>query len=409
MLFCNNIIPEKLLKIANLYKLKFSFFWCLFLITIISFGQKTFEPGIILDSISVSNSKGESFALYLPLSYDKEAKSPIVFIFEPAARGKVGLSPFIEVSEKFGYILVCSNNSKNGPYNRNFAIANNLFSHIFKNFKIDKTSMYLAGFSGGSRLVSAIGVLTDTFAGVIGCGAGFSSEPSHLPSTQKFAYVGLCGNEDMNYKEMLSNYDFLQKKGFKNTLITYNGKHKWPPKEQINRAFRWLENTKTRDNVIVEENLKIDIKETELFIGSEELLLAAENYIRILKSYPSIPSIEEVKEAYENLINSKEYKGEYKSHLKALDEEDRIATKLFNRLVEDYLLPQKADLNWWKKELEKLDKRKKNGSLHQQKMIGRVRFSVYATVYSRKNKNLYKSNPAQIAISNKIQKLIYPK
>jgi hypothetical protein len=395
-------------KACKLSKQKSYCFFVFLCVCLNLFSQDVLTRGKIKDSISVLNTDNETFALYLPSTFKKDVQSPIVFIFEPAARGKVGLTPFIEASEKFGYILVCSNNSKNGPYSRNFAIANNLFSLIFKKFIIDRNSMYLAGFSGGSRLVSAIGVLTNTFAGVIACGAGFSNHLSHLPSAQKFSYVGLCGNEDMNYKEMLGNYNFLQKKGFRNTLITYNGKHNWPPKEQINRAYRWLENIKGNDSIAVIENLKIDLNETERFIGSGELLLAAENYTRILKSYPSF-SEEDVKDAYEDLIMSKEYKDQYKSHQRALEEEDKIATKLFNRLLEDYLLPQKADLNWWKKELEKLERRESNGSMQQQKMIARVRFSVFATVYSRKNKNLYKSNPEQIAISNKIQKLIYTK
>jgi len=128
------------------------------------YSQETLVLGKVIDSVPVISTTDETFAIYLPSSFNKNELSPIVFIFDPAARGAVGLSSFIDSSEKYGYILVCSNNSKNGPYERSFNLANNLFNHIFKKFNIDQSNMYLAGFSGGSRLVSTIAVLTNNFS-----------------------------------------------------------------------------------------------------------------------------------------------------------------------------------------------------------------------------------------------------
>ena len=42
-------------------------------------------------------------------AYFKENKSAVIFIFDPAARGKIGIQAFIAAAEEYNYILVCSN------------------------------------------------------------------------------------------------------------------------------------------------------------------------------------------------------------------------------------------------------------------------------------------------------------
>ena len=59
------------------------------------------------------------------MQYEPEKPSPAIFIFEPMARGKIGIQPFISAAEQYGYILICSNNSKNGPYDLNLTLTNN--------------------------------------------------------------------------------------------------------------------------------------------------------------------------------------------------------------------------------------------------------------------------------------------
>ena len=148
------------------------FFLCFLGIVCQTNGQNAFEAGKLTDSIPVSNTFNETFALYLPASFVASKASPILFIFEPAGRGRLGVETFIEVSETYGHILVCSNNSRNGPYERNLNIAANLFDHIFSSFNINEDQMYFAGFSGGSRLAWALAFAAGNITGVIACGAG---------------------------------------------------------------------------------------------------------------------------------------------------------------------------------------------------------------------------------------------
>ena len=381
---------------------KVSLVVCIFISPFLVAGQDL-ETGKILDSIAVSNATGETFALYLPSSYKKDKSSPILFIMDPAARGAIGIDPFIEASEKYGHILVCSNNSKNGPYDRNFQIADNLFKHIFANFLIDEKQMYLTGFSGGSRLATTLACLSNQFAGVIGCGAGFSNTPEHIPSTQGFAYVGICGDKDMNYSEMINNKNYLERLNFNSTLITFDGNHRWPSRKEINRAFRWLalQRIKKQGGTdVVLGSLKEDYEETKQFENMGDVLFAAENYDRIIKTYGPVVPIDTIRENYKKLLHSKPFKSTYESLSSALELESKWSVKLIDRLLLDMENPNDVNLNWWKKEMEKLEKVKTKKGVEFEKMVERIKFSLYAITFEK--------GKSSIDLSKKIQAIIYP-
>ena len=140
--------------------MKRALLFLLFTSTLILSAQDNFALGQIIDPVAVEQDTDESFALYLPTTFNKNELAPVVFIFDPSAQGKSALQHFIAASERYGYILIASNDSKNGPYQLNFDIANRLFSKVFERYNIDPKRIYTSGFSGGARLASTIAVLT---------------------------------------------------------------------------------------------------------------------------------------------------------------------------------------------------------------------------------------------------------
>ncbi len=375
--------------------------------------QLSVKTGVVYDSVPIPGTDKETYALYLPKSFEASQLSPIVLIFEPAARGRIGVEAFIEVSETYGYILVCSNDSKNGPYNRNFDIANRLFTHIFSRFNVYENQIYVAGFSGGSRLATAIACLAENITGVIACGAGFSHLPAHKPTAQNFSYVGLCGNRDMNYSEMVGVNTYLQKLNFNHTMITYDGDHSWPPKEQLLTAFHWLEtqgHLKGNKTLPEAELYKSFSYHYNLAADAEKngrLLEAMEHYVRIVKTYGSLYNIDSIQKNVLELHKRKKYNSNLKALSTAFEKELILSKKLIERFEKDLKNPAKAKLSWWDKELQKLDKYTSTGS-EMKKMVARVKNKVFASAYSRNNPMLYRSNDDQRKFCSAICKLIYP-
>ena len=346
-----------------------------------------YEKGKILDRIPVKGLKEETFQLYLPESYDPNTLSAIVIIFDPSGNGTKGIKPFITSAERFNYILVCSNNTKNGPYQENFDYTNRLFSHIFSSLKIDQNQIYTAGFSGGSRLACAVAVLTGAIQGVIACGAGFPNEIDKNPSLEsKFSYVGLVGDEDMNYQEMLQARDWLNKFNIENELFTYEDGHSWPPKEQIERAFMWLEIQASKrklrkpDVKLIQEFYKEDLAIADS-LSEDQVFRSVMEYERIMRNYPSNKNIEVVSDKINSLKKSKKYREEIKIHKRIATEEQNILSKLLNRLLQEANYGESRDnFAWWRKELKELNEEYIESDDYFKRKLGkRTQFRLKAT------------------------------
>jgi len=72
--------------------------------------------GTPINSVACTDDTTQSYALYLPSNYSPERLWPIVYCFDPGGRGDYPVGLFRAAAEKYGYILVGSNNSQNGPW-----------------------------------------------------------------------------------------------------------------------------------------------------------------------------------------------------------------------------------------------------------------------------------------------------
>ena len=196
----------------------------------------------VSDTVRCSNATGQSYALYRPSQYNNKKSWPVILIFDPSARGRTGVNTFIEAGRKYGFILACSNNSRNGPMADNFTAAASMLQDVEERFNVDQKRIYAAGFSGGSRFALAFTVKEKRISGVIGCGAGLPNDRNYLPSViSSFLYYGLAGTLDMNYLEMHELPDvFTNQTRVISYLRTFPGGHQWPGSDLITEAVEWL-------------------------------------------------------------------------------------------------------------------------------------------------------------------------
>ena len=201
-----------------------------------------FATGNIIDTVLCTHTPGQSYALYLPKEYTPARTWPILYIFEPAARSHLALSVFQTAAEQMNWILACSNNSHNGPWEDILAAADAVLLDTQEKLSIDYEQLYTAGFSGGSRAAMSVAVITGRVVGVIGCGAVFPSVEEYMPGPEKasFRYVGMVGLKDMNYQEHLGARERLTEFGIDNHLILFEAGHEWPPSGKAVEAVQWL-------------------------------------------------------------------------------------------------------------------------------------------------------------------------
>jgi predicted peptidase len=140
-----------------------------------------FIHGMVMDSIPVKTSMDTNYSLYLPSNYNASKKWPLLYVFEPAARGKLGVEVFDKYAEKYGYIVVCSNNSRNGPFMDNYAVLELTLESLQYRLSIDMDRFYVTGFSGGSRTAVSFAVLNPICGGSYWMWCWTSPECSFVP------------------------------------------------------------------------------------------------------------------------------------------------------------------------------------------------------------------------------------
>jgi pimeloyl-ACP methyl ester carboxylesterase len=257
-----------------------------------------FAKGTIIESVACKQDAGQSYALYLPSNYTPSKRWPIVYGFDPVARGRLPVELFQEAAEKYGYILVGSNNSRNGPNLNLNTILQTIWDDTHARFQIDERRVYAAGMSGGARVALGFAHLSKgQVAGVIACSAGFP--PNIAPSASTpFIIYGIAGTDDFNEPELFQLDLALESFGIPHRIEMFEGGHGWPPHVYGMRAIEWLElqamraGRRVRDEAFVDEQFKHALAEAR---GSEE----AKDFYRAYADYRALAGFKGLKETSE--------------------------------------------------------------------------------------------------------------
>lgn len=198
--------------------------------------QTPFAPGQVLASVATMADPSQTYALYLPSQYRADRAWPLLMAFHPSARGRAFVDLYREVAEDYGYIVVASNNSRNGPWEPSLAAAQAMTQDVGARFSIDPARFYMTGFSGGARVAMQLALTSGKIAGVIVSGGGFpDGQPRHEVG---FDVAGTVGFEDFNYLELRALDRELTSP---HRVLAFDGGHALPPPAVARRALEWLE------------------------------------------------------------------------------------------------------------------------------------------------------------------------
>ena len=151
---------------------------------------QTLPRGQIVDDVQCAGDETQHYSLYLPSTFTPTRKWPII------------------LAERYGYIVVGSNNSRNGPWKRSLDAAKTMTADVIERFPLDLTRLYTAGMSGGARVAMMValhpemiaGRVRPEIAGVLASSAGFPS--GEFREVVRFPIFGSAGTEDFNHREM---------------------------------------------------------------------------------------------------------------------------------------------------------------------------------------------------------------
>jgi len=298
------------------------------------------KTGEILDRIVCRQAPDQSYALYLPSAYDASRKWPILYAFDPGARGKIPLELFQGAAEKYGYIIVGSNNSQNGPWESVRQAVLAVWSDTHSRLSLDDRRIYTAGFSGGARAASLFSRMSGrTVAGIIGCGAGLALNFVKPEDLKSVAYFGIVGLADLNYSEMMQLDRDLAAQDVEHRILVFEGKHDWPPAEICARAVGWMEivgmkrEIRPRDEALIEEIFTAGAEEARSLEEAGNVPRAASACESLGNLFKNIRDTGAIAEHIAELRKQKAYVQGQKDEAKRAEKETAVRSRLVRGLA----------------------------------------------------------------------------
>jgi pimeloyl-ACP methyl ester carboxylesterase len=374
-----------------------------------------FPQAETIEKVTCKADPAQSYALFLPPGYTPEKKWPIIYAFDPVGRGTVPVKLFQAAATKFGFIIVGSNNSRNGIDVS--AIVKTLWTDTHERFSIDERRVYTTGFSGGARVASAVALgYPGAVAGVIAASGGLPSS-ARLSSSNQFVFFGTAGTEDFNFPEMQQLKRKLDEVGIANRLAIFAGGHDWPPPEMCSEAVGWLEvqamksGSRAKDEKLIDERLSLKLKAARDFETASEIYEAYLEYEALVTEFRGLRDTNEFAAAALRLSGSKEVKAGIKNERAEEDSQASLSAKLQSliaQLQNSETYPEAIVA--LKSNLSDLAKKSEGGrSVAERRVAQRVLQSLVVQIYEEAFALKQRKNYASIPAKLELLVLIHPK
>ncbi len=198
--------------------------------------KDTFSSGHVFPMVPLRMDAAQTFALYLPQGYSDSVKYPAIIFFDPHGDGSLPLTMYKELADKYHFVLMGSNNSKNMvSFEQTSVFSYNLANEAKSRFSIDENKISFCGFSGGAKVAMLSGAYNTLIKNIIYCGAKVDLKPTH-PIT----LFGFAGTRDMNYTDVVDFDNTLNDPLITHYLEEWKGKHEFPTADVFKDAFIFL-------------------------------------------------------------------------------------------------------------------------------------------------------------------------
>jgi predicted esterase len=299
--------------------------------------------GEIVPTVVCAAQPEETYAAYVPSSYDPARPAPILYLLDARRRALEPLGRFREAAERYGWIVASSYNSESdGPFAPNIRAMRAMWEDTHRRFAIAPGRAYMAGFSGTARAACRLAQAAEkgSFAGVIGCAGGFADD---FPPTRDlpFAYFSTAGTADFNYGEMRRLDATLDQLGVRHRLATFDGPHSWPPPELCMKAVEWMElqamrsGTRPRDETLAAKWLDTAAAEAAALESSGKPGEALARYREIAADYEGFGDLAAVRAALARLEQDKQARRELEKRTKLEGEEEGAYQEAASKLMAD--------------------------------------------------------------------------
>lgn len=208
--------------------------------------------GQVVPDVVCAADSSQHYAIYLPADYTPARAWPVIFAFDPGARGRIPVERYQAAAAQYGFIVAGSNNSRNGMADG--MAVNAMVNDVASRFQIDSRRIYFAGMSGGARVaLGAALAMRGAVAGVIASSAGYPD--GQMRKSLPFGLFMTAGSEDFNRVEMRLVDRALTTP---HRLVVFEGGHTWLSPDLAVEAVEWMEIQAMKTSLSPKNDKEID-------------------------------------------------------------------------------------------------------------------------------------------------------
>jgi hypothetical protein len=366
----------------------------LFLFFISAFGwsqEVRLAKGAITDGIKVNDTLYETFAVYLPQNFDFKRPWPAIMVASMDGKAKQALSMFKNAAEQEGYILVGSNTVNDTlSLADNVQVVGRMLNAMIKMLPINKDRIFTAGYNDGARFASIMPAFFKEVDGVISCGAALG-KTELLSAKNPFHFVGVVGDKDYSYTDLLLDEKRLNDLKMPNNLIVFDGGLEWPSPSHMGMALQFLtlktmaKGQTAKDLEFINQTYDSLLINANILLTQDKPLLAANLLENMMEVYRPLIPIDSLKISYKYLKRSKVYKIQKRNFNNVMLKESFLRDDYSYALGEDIMTYNFNNLGWWKYQMDELDKLEKSSNIFEQHMASRLRGYINALIYDNIN------------------------
>jgi hypothetical protein len=362
----------------------------------------TFPLKKIIENVVCKNNAAQSYALYIPSNHTANA---IIYFFDPHGNGALPLKKYQLLANAYHFILVGSNNSKNG---NDFQTAEDIWQSIFNDtqnrLQFDRNRIYVCGFSGGAKVAGYLALNHPDIKSVIAGGAGL---PDGTPaSTFHFSFTGIAGKGDMNMTDLVAFNNELGKTQTGHRIILFDGKHEWCPEATMNIAFAGLDFDAMRNKTMATNDSLIQAftgnskKRVAAARQKKDYLQASGECVLTMNMLNGLTDISYFNQQNQSIISHAFYKKQWQQQQQIFAREQDLKTE-YNRQF------QQGDEGYWNKTIAGL-KTNAAGTSPQAQMNQRLLAYLSLAFYSISNQLINAGQNKEAAFFVDLYKTVDP-
>jgi hypothetical protein len=289
----------------------------------------SFETGRVIREVRCRRSPDFSYMLYLPSVYaaEREVNWPVLFVMGPDGGTEEGIRRYIRGAELNRWIVVMSNEAKDGFESSRQAVAA-MVNDVAARFPVDQRRCYAGGMGSGARLAFWLAnAQPKMIIGILPCGAG---DAGNRYETQALAY-GLCGARCFTRWDMA--VTFNEHIRFRGRLRFFPGGHEWADENLCFDAMTWLNGKYLAEEGVREEVSRFSDKLFRMLLQRYETdpYFTYENAL-VLAEVEKAPHADQAREIAEQFVRDPRFEG----YLDARSDMDKFVEKHFNTDPADF-------------------------------------------------------------------------